>query len=152
MGAIFTMKISYLLFITLLIFLTACGNTIENVEQLTLNYWEVNGKKQEDTTFTNKDEQILNIFINAVNNAEQIEEKKVIATEPILSFSMRLTDDEVKSYHLWINMNGEGYIQSLHPNVNRPSKIDKTSVADLTVFLSGKENVRITHEDIVFEK
>jgi hypothetical protein len=152
MGAIFTMKISYLLFITLLIFLTACGNTIENVEQITLNYWEVNGKKQEDTTFTNKDEQILNIFINAVNNAEQIEEKKVIATEPILSFSMRLTDDEVKSYHLWINMNGEGYIQSLHPNVNRPSKIDKTSVADLTVFLSGKENVRITHEDIVFEK
>jgi hypothetical protein len=152
MGAIFTMKIFYLLFITLLIFLTACGNTIENVEQITLNYWEVNGKKQEDTTFTNKDEQILNIFINAVNNAEQIEEKKVIATEPILSFSMRLTDDEVKSYHLWINMNGEGYIQSLHPNVNRPSKIDKTSVADLTVFLSGKENVRITHEDIVFEK
>jgi hypothetical protein len=152
MGAIFTMKISYLLFITLLIFLTACGNTIENVEQITLNYWEVNGKKQEDTTFTNKDEQILNIFINAVNNAEQIEEKKVIATEPILSFSMRLTDDEVKSYHLWISMNGEGYIQSLHPNVNRPSKIDKTSVAELTVFLSGKENVRITHEDIVFEK
>lgn len=146
------MKKSYLLFITLLIFLTACGNKIENVEQITLNYWEVDGKKHEDETITNKDEQILNTFINAVNNAEELEEEKVIATEPLLSFSMRLNDNEEKSYHLWISMNGEGYIQSLHPDVNRPSKLDKTSVADLTVFLSGKENVRITNEDIELEK
>jgi hypothetical protein len=142
-------KKSYMLFITLLIFLTACGNKIENVEQITLNYWEVGGKKLPDEIITNKEKQILNIFINAVINAEELKEEKVIVTKPLLSFSMRLNDEEEKGYHLWLTPNGEGYIQQLHPDVNTTLKLDEESIADLINFVNQKQ---IIIHGIEFEK
>jgi len=126
----------------------------ETVEQITLNYWdwENDGVMQQEETITTENKEILNTFTGAINNADELEEGKIITTKPLLSLSMVLNEDEEKNYHLWINAIGEGYIQQLHPDENKTFKLEKGNVENLTKFLSEKENVEIIDKSIEFEK
>ena len=140
------------MFITFLL-LTGCQNEIqpETVEKISLIYWENNGAKQQEETITNDNMLILNTFTDAINNANELEKGKVITTMPILSFWLRLNENEEKIYHLWINTSGEGYIQHQLPDVNKTFKLDKGTVENLTIFLNEKENVKIIDDSIEIE-
>ncbi|WP_019415164.1 hypothetical protein [Paenisporosarcina sp. TG20] len=139
-----------------LFLLSGCGSEIqsETVEQITLNYWdwENGGVMQQEETITTKNKEILNTFTDAINNADELEEGKIITSKPLLSLSMVLNENEEKNYHLWINTNGEGYIQQLQPDENKTFKLDKGNVEILTMFLNEKENVEIIDRSIEFEK
>lgn len=147
-------KIS-VIFIVLFL-LSGCESEIqsETVEQITLNYWDWanDGVMYQEETITPENKEIINTFTDAINNADELDEGKIITTKPLLSLSMGLAEDEEKNYHLWINDIGEGYIQQLQPDENKTFKLDMGNVENLTKFLKEKDNVEIIEKSIEFEK
>jgi hypothetical protein len=140
-----------LVLLMVLFLLTACGNEIENVKQITLFYWEVEGEKHQEVIFTNENEDSINSFIDAINHAEELGEKRVITTKPLLSFLMILDKEEEKSYHLWITTNGEGYIQRLLPDKSSTFKLNATPVKELSKLINEQEKVPLIDQAIEFE-
>lgn len=67
-------------------------------EQINLNDWD----EKEDTEIFSKDEDSMETFIQAIDNATKMEKQNVIVTEPLLAFNMHMNDNRVKKYHLWI--------------------------------------------------
>lgn len=135
-----------------LFLLSACGNEIESVKQITLYYWEVEGEEHQEVLFTNENEDSINSFIDAINHAEELGKKRVITTKPLLSFLMILDKEEKKNYHLWITTNGEGYIQQLLPDKSATFKLDETSVKELSKLINEQEKVPLINQAIEFEK
>ncbi|MBM6616416.1 YobA family protein [Bacillus suaedaesalsae] len=141
-------KINLLFFLMLLI--NACSSIeSNNVERVELNYWKSEGTKPKGEILQDKNK--LQMFVNAVNNSEEIEKEKIIKTEPILSFSLDLREGESENYHLWITMNNEGYIQRLYPESNGTFKLDNKSVKELKSFIEEKENAYLIPSSIEFE-
>lgn len=132
--------------------LTACGNEVENVKQITLFFWEVEGEEHQEVLFTNENEDSINSFIDAINHAEELGEKSVITTKPLLSLLMTLDKEEEKNYHLWITTNGEGYIQRLLPDKSATFKLNATSVKELSKLINEQEKVPLINQAIEFEK
>jgi hypothetical protein len=141
---------SVLFLFVFIFFITGCSKETENVEKIAINYWEEDMKNSQDEVISNKE--IINTFTNAVNDAKELDEKKIIKTKPLLSFQMLLTKGEEKGYHLWITSSGEGYIQNLFPSENRTFKLTKSSVNNLTEFINDNENMEITISDVEFEE
>lgn len=133
-----------------LLFLTACGTEIENAEEVSVNYWENGVKNQQDEVISNKD--IVNTFINAVDDAKKLEVDKIIKTKPLLSFNLVSKDGEEKGYHLWITSSGNGYIQKLYPSEGETFELAKTSTENLTEFIITKKNVDVIPNDVEFEE
>ena len=141
-----------LVFLMVLFLLTACTNEIENIKQITLLYWDAEGAEHQEVLFTNENEVSIDSFIDAINHAEELEEKRVITTKPLLSFLMILDNEEEKNYHLWITTNGEGYIQRLLPDKSSTFKLDASSVKELSKLINEQEKVPLIDQAIEFEK
>lgn len=137
----------------LLIACTACSPPpVEEAESVYLNYWE-----REEAGEPHEEEYLyepskLNLFIEAVNNAEELDEPKIIATMPLLSFSILMEEEEDRNFHLWITEDGEAFLQSLIPAENTTLRIEKQAVKPLQEYLASKENVELIQSDIEFEK
>jgi len=65
----------YTLFLVIL-FLSACGKEIENVEEVNVNYWENGVRNQKDEVISDKS--LVEIFTNAANEAVELDNGKVI--------------------------------------------------------------------------
>ncbi|MDX1700125.1 MAG: hypothetical protein R3250_05870 [Melioribacteraceae bacterium] len=144
-------KKSFVLLMVLFL-LSACGNEIENVKQIILFFWEIEGEEHQEVLFTNENEDSINSFIDAINHAEELGEKSVITTKPLLSFLMTLDKEKEKNYHLWITTKGEGYIQRLLPDKSATFKLDATSVKELSKLINQQEKVLLINQAIEFEK
>lgn len=140
------------MFLMFFFLLTACGNEIENVKQITLFYWEVEGEEHQEVLFTNENEDSIDSFIDAINHAEELGENSVITTKPLLSLLMTLDKEEEKNYHLWITTNGEGYIQRLLPDKSSTLKLNASSVKELSKLINEQEKVPLIDQAIEFEK
>ncbi|WP_096154135.1 MULTISPECIES: hypothetical protein [Bacillus] len=134
-----------------LIFLLAACSSIDvnNVERVDLNYWENDGGVKPKDEFIDNEETI-EMFVDTVNHAKELE-GEVITTKPLLSFILGLKDNKYKNYHLWINEDGEGYIQRLLPDKNGTFKIDNRSVEKLQDYFNDKEDVSLISSAIEFE-
>ncbi|MCA1030923.1 hypothetical protein LCL95_07820 [Bacillus timonensis] len=144
------MKKVYLLFFSIFLITACSSDKIKDVERVELFYWETKVEKAKNEFFDN--ENTVDMFVESVNNAEELDGKQIIKTKPLLSFSLGLKDDITKKYHLWITEDGEGYIQGLLPDSNGTFKLDNQSVATLIKFFKEKENVRLISGAIEFEK
>ncbi|KKK36078.1 hypothetical protein WQ57_21405 [Mesobacillus campisalis] len=142
------MKKHFFLLAILILVLTACGTEIENVEEVSVNYWENGVGNQQDEVISNKN--IVNTFVNAVNDAKKLDEDNIIKTKPLLSFNL-VSKDEEQGYHLWITSSGIGYIQNLYPSEGQTFELSKTSVENLTKFVDSRDNVDVIN-DVEFEE
>lgn len=139
--------------ILMLLFCSACSSVvIEEAENVRLDYWE-----KEDAEELIEQEYLdesngLDIFTEAVNSAEEMEEGKIITTRPVLSMEFVMENDENRSYHLWVTEVGEGYLQSLHPHKNATLRMDEESVQEVKDFIAAKEDVKVVQGEIEFEQ
>ncbi|RLQ90135.1 hypothetical protein [Planomicrobium sp. Y74] len=139
--------------ILMLLFCSACSSVvIEEAENVRLDYWE-----KEDAEELIEQEYLdesngLDIFAEAVNSAEEMEEGKIITTRPVLSMEFVMENDENRSYHLWVTEDGEGYLQSLHPHKNATLRMDEESVQEVKDFIAAKEDVKVVQGEIEFEQ
>ncbi|MBM7661106.1 hypothetical protein JOC85_001878 [Bacillus mesophilus] len=140
----------YLSFFLLFIITSCSSNDIKSVEQIELIYWENENSKTRNEYVD--DQEAIEIFVDTVNNAEELGKQKIITTKPLLSFSLGLGKEENKNYHLWVTESGEGYIQRLLPDANGTFKIDDKSVEKLKSFFEEKEDVSLISSAIEFEK
>lgn len=138
----------YTLFLVIL-FLSACGKEIENVEEVNVNYWENGVRNQKDEVISDKS--LVEIFTNAANEAVELDNGKVIKTKPLLSFHLVGKDSE-QGYHLWITSSGSGYIQSLYPSNGNTFVLTKTYIESLTEFINSKKNIAVIQNEIEFEE
>jgi hypothetical protein len=143
------MKKRIFLLAIFLLYLTACGKEIVNVKEVSVNYWENGVKNQQDEVISDKN--IINTFINAVDDAKKLDEDQIIKTKPLLSFSLVSKDGEKKGYHLWITSSGKGYIQNLYPSDGETFQLAKTSAKNLTKFIKTKKNIDVIQNDVDFE-
>lgn len=132
-----------------IIFLSACSIPEEEIEQLSLNYW--NKDVPSMVLSPDEDSKEIQLFMDAINNSELLHDK-VIMTEPLLSFNIDLADEKEKNYHLWILTNGEGYIQQLHPNENKTFQMGSSEALDLHNYLKKQDDVDLINTEIEFEK
>jgi len=131
------------------IFLSACSIPEEEIEQLSLNYW--NKDVSSMMLYPEEDSKDIQLFVDAINNSELLHDK-VIMTEPLLSFTLDFAFEKEKNYHLWILTNGEGYIQQLHPDENKTSQMDSSVALDLHNYLKKQDDVELINTEIEFEK
>lgn len=113
-----------------------------------LSYWKNQDVEPKIEYVDDKD--TVEMFVDAVNNSEELEEK-VIKNEPIVSFTLDLEADEYKQYHLWVTENGEGYIQQLYPDGKSIFKLQDNSIDKLKEFFEGKEDFGFIPTTIEFE-
>lgn len=139
------------LFIMTLCVLTACGNKIEGGEKIDLSYWLEDRIMLENDTIIKNDTQTFATFIEAVNNAKELERNKIIITKPLITFAITLEKEEERKYNLWVNAQGEGYIQSLTPENSKTYQLDENSVNLLTIFINEKGIVKVINNKIEFE-
>ena len=132
-----------------IIFLSACSIPEEEIEQLSLNYW--NKGVPSMVLYPEEDSKEIQLFMDAINNSKLLHDK-VIMTEPLLSFNIDLTDEKEKNYHLWILTNGEGYIQQLHPDENKTFQMDSSVALDVHNYLKKQDDVELINIEIEFEK
>ncbi|QHJ70077.1 hypothetical protein [Planococcus halotolerans] len=139
--------------ILMLLFCSACSSVvIEEAENVRLDYWE-----KEDAEELIEQEYLdesngLNVFADAVNSAEEMEEGKIITTRPVLSMEFMMENEENRSYHLWVTEDGEGYLQSLHPHKNATLRMDEESVQEVKDFIAAKDDVEVVQGEIEFEQ
>ncbi|MFD1032535.1 hypothetical protein [Metaplanococcus flavidus] len=139
--------------ILILLFCSACSSVvIEEAENMRMDYWENEGAEelieQEYLDAGNG----LDIFADAVNSAEELEEGNIIATRPVLSMEFMMENEENRSYHLWVTEDGEGYLQSLHPHKNVTLRMDNDSVQEVKEFIAAKDDVEMVQGEIQFEQ
>lgn len=132
---------------------TACSPApAKNAESVSLNYWE-----REETEQPHKEEYLydaseMDLFIEAVNSAVELNEPKIITTKPLLSFSILTEEEEDRNFHLWVTEEGEGFLQSLAPAINETLKLEESTVKPLKEYLALKEELELIGSDIEFEK
>lgn len=63
-----------------------------------------------------------------------------------------MEDQENPKYHLWVTDEGEGYLQSLHPQQSLTFRMDPEAVKEIKNFLAKKENAEVLQGEIEFEK
>ncbi len=131
------------------IFLSACSIPEEEIEQLSLNYW--NKDVTSMVLYPEEDSKDIQLFVDAINNSELLHDK-VIMTEPFLSFNIDFADEKEKNYHLWILTNGEGYIQQLHPEENKTFHMDSSVALALQNYFKKQNDVELINTEIEFEK
>lgn len=134
-------------------FCTACSsNVIEDAENVRLDYWEREEMEEMPEEEYLDENSGLNIFVNAVNTAEELKKQNVITTKPLLSFELMMASEENRKYHLWITEEGEGYLQSLYPHKSLTFQMDTDSAEELKDFFAMKENVEVIQGKIEFEQ
>lgn len=143
------MKKLHLLFFSIFLITACSSNKIKDVERVDLFYWETEIAKAKNEFID--DENTVEMFIETVNNAKELDGQQIIKTKPLLSFALGLKDDTTKKYHLWITEDGEGYIQRLLPGSNGTFRLDNQSVAALINYFKEKENVGLISGAIEFE-
>lgn len=135
----------------ILLFCSACSSTIiEDAETVRLDYWEgdeTNEKPKEEYVDENNG---LNIFISAVNTAEELTKQNLIITRPLISLEFMTEGEENRNYHLWVTNEGQGYLQSLHPHKSRTYEMNTDSVEEIRKFLETKESIEILQSEIEF--
>ncbi len=137
----------------LLLFCSACSSVvIEEAENVRMDYWE-----QEDAEELREEEYLdesngLDIFVEAVNSAEELEAGKIIATRPVLTMEFKVEQEENRTYHLWVTEAGEGYLQSLHPHKNATLRMDEESIQAVKDFIAAKNDVEVVQGEIEFEQ
>lgn len=137
----------------LLIVCTGCSSVVvEDAERVRLEYWEEEGSDEMPQEEYLDEENGLDIFVEAANSAEEMEEGKIITTRPVLTMEFELENQENRTYHLWVTEDGEGYLQSLHPHKNATFQMDVESAEDIKYFIASIEGVEILQGDIEFEQ
>ncbi|WP_456272533.1 hypothetical protein [Bacillus sp. AK031] len=133
-----------LLLIALLLLLAACSDiNAEEVNEVKLNYW---GDRDFEAEFI-ESEKGVQAFVEARNTAEELQEGRVIKTEPILFYTLMMEKQEDQEYHLWFTNEDEGYIQSLVAGNSVTYQLDEQSVNELKKFLGEEDGL----EKIEFE-
>lgn len=132
-----------------IIFLSACKIPEEEIEQLSLNYW--NKEVSSLVLYPEEDYKELQLFMDAIKKSELLHDT-VIRTEPLLSFNIDLADEKEKNYHLWILTNGEGYIQQLHPDENKTFQMDSSVALALHKYFNKQDDIELINTEIEFEK
>ncbi|WP_166000316.1 hypothetical protein [Bacillus sp. Cs-700] len=144
------MKRNLLIKIILLISLSACStNELEDVEKVKASFWIGNEKQSEEVAFKEQDE--VDVFVGATNNAKELDDQKVIKTPPVLTYDLIIEGSNNKAFQLWITKDGEGFIQSLLPEDSLTYRLDEGSVKNVTNILNKQDNVTLL-PDIEFEK
>ena len=133
----------------IILFLSACSKPEEEIEQLSLNYW--NKEVSSMVLFPEEDSKEIQLFMDAINNSELLHDK-VIMTEPLISFNMNLANKKEENYHVWILTNGKGYIQQLHPDENRTFQMDSSVALALRNYFNKQDDVELINTEIEFEK
>lgn len=137
----------------ILLFCSACSsNVIEEAETVRLDYWESDETKEKPEEEYLDENSGLNIFMSAVNTAEELTKQNVIITRPLLSLEFMMEAEENRNYHLWVTDKREGYLQSLHPQKSRTYRMDPDSVEELIGFFKTKESVKVLQGEIEFEQ
>ena len=133
----------------IILFLSACSKPEEEIEQLSLNYW--NKEVPSMVLFPEEDSKEIQLFMDAINNSELLHDK-VIMTEPLISFNMNLANKKEENYHVWILTNGKGYIQQLHPDENKTFQMDSSVALALRNYFNKQDDVELINTEIEFEK
>lgn len=137
----------------ILILCASCSSVvIEDAEEVRLEYWEKEDSEEMPQEEYLDEENGLDIFVEAANSAEELEEGKIITTRPVLTMEFVMENEENRTYHLWVTEEGEGYLQSLHPQKNATFQMDKESAEDIKNFIASIEGVEILQGDIAFEQ
>lgn len=139
--------------ILMLLFCSACSSVvIEEAENVRMDYWEKEGSEELLEQEYLDDSNGLDIFTEAVNSAEEMEEGSIITTRPVLSMEFVMENEENRTYHLWVTEDGEGYLQSLHPHKNATLRMDEESVQEVKEFIEAKDDVEVVQGEIEFEQ
>lgn len=139
--------------ILMLLFCSACSSVvIEEAENVRMDYWEKEGSEELLEQEYLDDSNGLDIFTEAVNSAEEMEEGSIITTRPVLSMEFVMENEENRTYHLWVTEDGEGYLQSLHPHKNATLRMDEESVQEVKEFIEAKDDVEVLQGEIEFEQ
>jgi len=137
----------------ILVLCAGCSSiVIEEAENVRLDYWEKEGSEEVPKEEYIDENSELDIFVNAVNTAEELEGHNVITTRPLLTMEFMMENEENRIYHLWVTDDGEGYLQSLHPHRSVTFQMDKDSAEEIKDFIALKEEVEIIQGDIEFEQ
>lgn len=146
-------RIAIWLPMVILILCAGCSSiVIEEAEYARLDYWEKEGSEEMPEEEYIDENSGLEIFVNAVNTAEEMEGHNVITTRPLLTMEIGVESEENRKYHLWVTEEGEGYLQSLHPHRSVTFQMDKDSAEEIKDFIAAKEDVEILQGDIEFEQ
>ena len=139
-----------------MVFLIVCAGcssiVIEEAENARLDYWEKEGSEEMPKEEYIDENSGLEVFVNAVNTAEQLEGHNVITTRPLLTMEFMMESEENRKYHLWVTEEGEGFLQSLHPHKSVTFQMDRDSAEEIKGFIESKEEVEILQGDIEFEQ
>ena len=147
------MRIAKWLPMVILVLCAGCSSiVIEEAENVRLDYWEKEGSEEVPKEEYIDENSELDIFVNAVNTAEELEGHNVITTRPLLTMEFMMENEENRIYHLWVTDDGEGYLQSLHPHRSVTFQMDKDSAEEIKDFIALKEEVEIIQGDIEFEQ
>lgn len=139
--------------ILMLLFCSACSSVvIEEADNVRMDYWEKEGSEELLEQEYLDDSNGLDIFTEAVNSAEEMEEGSIITTRPVLSMEFVMENEENRTYHLWVTEDGEGYLQSLHPHKNATLRMDEESVQEVKEFIEAKDDVEVVQGEIEFEQ
>lgn len=147
------MRIAKWLPMVILVLCAGCSSiVIEEAENVRLDYWEKEGSEEMPKEEYIDENSGLEIFVNAVNMAEQLEGHNVITTRPLLTMEIGMESEENRKYHLWVTEVGEGYLQSLHPQKSVTFQMDKDSVEEVKDFIASKEDLEVLQGEIEFEQ
>lgn len=72
-----------------ILFLIACNIEEDNIEKLSINYWDKEIPFM--VLYPEEDSKDIQLFLNAIKNTELLNDQ-VITTNPLLSFNMDLSD------------------------------------------------------------
>lgn len=139
--------------ILMLLFCSACSSVvIEEAKNVRVDYWEKEGSEELLEQEYLDDSNGLDIFTEAVNSAEEMEEGSVITTRPVLTMEFIMGDEENRTYHLWVTEDGEGYLQSLHPHKNATFRMNEESAQEIKDFIEAKDDVEVVQGTVEFEQ
>ena len=139
--------------ILMLLFCSACSSVvIEEAKNVRVDYWEKEGSEELLEQEYLDDSNGLDIFTEAVNSAEEMEEGSIITTRPVLTMEFMMEDEENRTYHLWVTEDGEGYLQSLHPHKNATFRMDEESAQEIKDFIAAKGDVEVVQGTVEFEQ
>lgn len=147
------MRIAKWLSGVVLLLCAGCSSVvIEEAENVRLDYWGKEGAEEmpEEENIDGNSE--LDIFVNAVNTAEELEGHNIITTRPLLTMEFMMENEENRIYHLWVTEVGEGYLQSLHPHKNATLQMDSDAAEEVKDFIAANEHVEVLQGEIEFEQ
>lgn len=136
----------------LLLFCSACSSVvIHDAESVRMEYWEKEGTEDLREEEYLDERNGLIIFENAINSAELLKPQSIITTRPLLTMEFLMEADENRKYHLWVNEDGDGFLQSLHPHKSLTYQMDPIAAEELRAFLEAIRKMEIIEGEIEFE-